>query len=169
LDATLAQPITYCGQKPCLVPVNVLSCERMLTEYTFLGSCCRLTDIPQTGGCRVEVGAKGNCLWTPRCGVCDTRTESGIKCNHEYSTNTDDACPDLEYDALAIQGGGEMPATDVTGGSSMPSLFPASAPSCAPSASPTVTLMSNAKDAAASYSMVVMGLSLVLSTICTIF
>jgi hypothetical protein len=169
LDATLAQPITYCGQSLCLVPINVLSCERLLTEYQFFGSCCQLTDIPQTGGCRVEVGSKGNCLWTPKCGLCDTRVEAGIKCNQEFRTDTDDACPDLEYDALAIQGGGEMPANTVTEGSSMPSLFPAPAPTCAPSASPVQSVMPSAKDAAASYSMVVMGLSLVLSTICTIF
>ena len=100
LQKVSGQPLTQCGPAPCLVPINSISCEDLILNYKFLGSCCRLVDIPATGGCRVEVGGpgKGNCAWLPFCGFCDLTGDSF--CGEIYETNTDEECPDLTYDAL---------------------------------------------------------------------
>lgn len=106
-------------------------------NYEFFGSCCRLVDIPATGGCRVDIGGGGNCAWFPFCGSCDYSGDSF--CGREYRTDTEAACPDLDYDALAIQSAWDddptcMPSaapafdfTESSTGSSITILFAAGA------------------------------------------
>ena len=95
----LSQPLTACGAEPCLRAVS-LSCEELLEEYTFQGSCCQLQSIPQTRGCRVEVW-NGNCLWSPKCVPC--LPGDGTDCNQEFRSNSPEQCPTLEFDAIAYQ------------------------------------------------------------------
>jgi hypothetical protein len=130
------QPITYCGPDPCLVPINGISCSDLILNYKFLGSCCRLVDIPATGGCRVEVGGPGgaNCAWVPFCGSCDHSGDSF--CGTEYRTDTDDACPDVSYDALTIQSSWRDSPTCAP--SSVPSVAFSEAPSELPTLMPAV-------------------------------
>lgn len=136
-SSAYSQPLTFCGPEPCLVPIQGYSCADLILNFQFLGSCCRLVDIPATGGCRVEVGGpgQGNCAWVPFCEPCDPNDSS--ECGREFRTSTSDACPDLTYDALAIQAGweAESPAP-VEGGTSMPSQFFEGPPTCAPTQAP---------------------------------
>lgn len=143
------QPITYCGPDPCLVPINGISCSELILNYRFLGSCCRLVDIPATGGCRVEVGGPGgaNCAWVPFCGSCDPTGDSF--CGREYRTDTDQECPALTYDALAIQSAWDENATSVpvftpSGNESVaPSVFFAEPPTCPPTTAPVAVSPTN--------------------------
>ena len=132
-----AQPFTYCGSEPCLVPIQGYSCEELILNFEFLGSCCRLVDIPATGGCRVEVGGPGkaNCAWVPFCGSCDPA--SGSECGHEYQTETSESCPDLTYDALAIQAAWNESSTSEGNVTTIASLLEGP-PTCPPTSAPAV-------------------------------
>jgi len=83
----------FCGSAPCIVDMAI-SCQALVEEYDFQGSCCAMEDIPAIRGCRIEVSAAGNCFWTPRCGECDL----SAKCNFVYSTTASTACPTSKYD-----------------------------------------------------------------------
>jgi len=123
MGSTLAQPITFCGiDDECRIAVNDLSCEDLLRDYIFSGSCCSLETILLTGGCRVRVGNNGNCAWTPRCGVCD---KENIQCNQQFKTGTSAVCPDTEFDALEIQARTQAPGSETD------------APTCAPLPTPS--------------------------------
>ena len=136
---------TFCGEKPCLVVFQQFSCEEFIQNYVFYGTCCRLIDIPATGGCRVEVGftpgvAGGQCAWSPRCEPCDPNSEVNDFCNwpHETSTTTYE-CPVDAYDALAIQkawGNGTESVADATSDAPSSAFIVEQPPSCPPSAAP---------------------------------
>lgn len=139
------QPLTFCGPDPCLVPIQGYSCADLILNFKFLGSCCRLVDIPATGGCRVEVGGpgQGNCAWVPFCEPCGPDTADS-ECGREFRTSTSEACPDLTYDALAIQAAWEADSLPpVEGGSAAPSQFFEGPPTCPPSKAPTVVPPTN--------------------------
>jgi hypothetical protein len=137
---------TFCGDKPCTIAFTEFSCEEFIQNYEFLGSCCRLVDIPATGGCRVEVGsvpglAKANCAWVPRCGSCDPNAD--VICGWTYETSTTDTpCLDEAYDAKAIQDAWEQAANTtapVEGASEAPSpvyFVEELQTSCPPTAAP---------------------------------
>lgn len=131
------QPLTFCGPDKCLQPIQDYSCEELILGFKFLGSCCSLVDIPATGGCRVEVGGpgQGNCAWVPFCEPCDPNDTSF--CGNVYETTTSDACPNLTYDALAIQAAWEAETPPpAEGGTSMPSQFFEGPPTCLPTSAP---------------------------------
>mmetsp|Transcript_13581 Transcript_13581/g.21849 ORF Transcript_13581/g.21849 Transcript_13581/m.21849 type:complete len:174 (-) Transcript_13581:947-1468(-) len=88
----------FCGTGECIIPLR-LSCEQMIEEYEFQGSCCSMESIPETRGCRVRVANRGNCFWYPYCGLCDMSDEE-IGCNTVYTTESDNSCPDSEFDPL---------------------------------------------------------------------
>lgn len=151
------QRLKFCNDK-CLEPLNDISCEELILNYEFLGSCCSLVDIPASGGCRVEVGGPGkaNCAWVPFCEPCDP--DAGDKCGIEFQVDTDEACPDLDYDALAIQAAWEQPIESlppVEGGTSMPTLYFAEPPSCAPTGPPVAPTPTVAPQSSASSAQVV--------------
>ncbi|KAL3942228.1 MAG: hypothetical protein SGBAC_003537 [Bacillariaceae sp.] len=76
-----------------------ISCDDLLNEYTFQGSCCSLEKITGYEGCRVRVGF-GNCYWFPKCTDCPLRTEGrwqDIKCGLEYQGADGTACPTSDY------------------------------------------------------------------------
>jgi hypothetical protein len=127
-----ATALTYCGFTPCIVPL-ALSCEELVADYDFQGSCCSLEDIPGTGGCRVRVAGKGNCAWTPKCGLCDPAN----KCNEEQKTDSEDVCEESIYDPLGQisreTSGDDTNSTNAT----MPSFFPSMAPTCSPTSMPS--------------------------------
>ena len=91
--------IVDCGASPCLQAVS-LSCEELLEEYEFQGSCCQLQSIPQTRGCRVEV-FNGNCFWFPKCVPCVDG--DGPDCNRQFQSVSPEQCPTLEFDAIEFQ------------------------------------------------------------------
>jgi hypothetical protein len=145
------QPLTFCGPEPCLVPLQGYSCEDLILNFKFLGSCCSLVDIPATGGCRVEVGGpgNGNCAWVPFCEPCDPT--NGSECGREFRTTTSDSCPVLTYNALAIQAAWEEePSPPVEGGTAMPSQFFEGPPTCLPTAAPVAPTGSPPSPSAAS-------------------
>ncbi len=129
-----SQPLTFCGPEPCLVPINSISCEELILNYEFLGSCCSLVDIPATGGCRVEVAGKGNCAWVPFCEPCDPNSESS--CGREFRTDNSDPCPVLTYDALAIQRAWDQNITLPEGSSAAPSVYFPPPQTCPPTTAP---------------------------------
>jgi hypothetical protein len=142
-SAVSAQRFTYCGTDPCLIPIEQFSCEQLVRDYDFMGSCCRLVDNLATGGCRVEVGftpgaVGGNCAWVPRCEPCDPN--AGDNCGWEYSTETTSYACDTEegYDALAIQQSWLNATVAQSDGSEAPSsvFFVDEPPSCQPTAAP---------------------------------
>eukprot|EP00934_Nitzschia_sp_Nitz4_P000428 Nitzschia sp. Nitz4//scaffold24_size164493//53934//54443//NITZ4_002319-RA/size164493-processed-gene-0.189-mRNA-1//1//CDS//3329544087//428//frame0 len=92
----VGQRKTYCEETYCAEPFSFISCEEMLQQYEFHGtsSCCRLVDMPATGGCRVQVGGGGTCWWTPYCGDC--YADDAIMCNWEYATDETTPCDDDE-------------------------------------------------------------------------
>ena len=90
---------SYCGPQDCIVPLR-LSCEQMIEEYDFQGSCCSMEPIPETRGCRLTVSNRGNCFWFPKCGECDT-TDEEIGCNVIYETESEGTCPPSDYDPVA--------------------------------------------------------------------
>lgn len=112
----------YCGEKQCIESTTI-PCEEMIETYRFQGSCCSMTYVPQTKGCRITV-SYGNCYWDPWCaadheGECDGQHPS--RCGNVFETNANQRpCPVGDYDPLAIQA-----AVD---------WYP---PSCAPSMAPT--------------------------------
>lgn len=88
----------YCGDAPCTIPLR-LSCEDMIAQYEFQGSCCSLESVPETRGCRLTVANRGNCFWYPYCGVPDPLDEL-IQAGIEFTTDTMQECPYSDYDAL---------------------------------------------------------------------
>ena len=118
VDAQTTQ--NYCGAKQCIEPIQ-MPCEEIIETYKFQGSCCSMTSIPQTNGCRVTVSF-GNCFWYPFCGDCDPDdSKDGSRCNNIFTTAANQRpCPVGDFDPLAIQ-------SDPTW----------SEPSCSPSMAPT--------------------------------
>lgn len=96
---TAAQP-WYCGEAPCIIPLR-LSCEEMIAQYSFQGSCCAMESIPETRGCRVTVADRGNCYWYPYCGEPDPLDEE-IGAGIEYTTDSELECPLSEFDPLFL-------------------------------------------------------------------
>jgi hypothetical protein len=90
----------YCGTEPCIIPLR-LSCEQMIEEYKFQGSCCSMESIPETRGCRVTVADRGNCYWYPYCGMPDPLDEE-ISAGFEHTTDSDQECPESEFDPLFL-------------------------------------------------------------------
>lgn len=117
----------YCGLDLCLVPLR-LSCEEMINQYDFQGSCCSMETVNETLGCRITVGAAGNCFWYPKCGECDPLDDQ-IQCNILYSTATDSICPESDFDPLASFNETETTCPPVAAPSSPESLAPVA--SCA--------------------------------------
>jgi hypothetical protein len=113
----------YCGLEDCIIPLR-LSCEEMIANYEFQGSCCSMESIPETRGCRLTVSSRGNCFWYPYCGQCDMSDEE-IGCNKIYQTESDGLCPTSEYDPV---GDSEMTRQNGT----LPSCFPTTAPTFPP-------------------------------------
>eukprot|EP00536_Pseudo-nitzschia_multiseries_P005039 jgi/Psemu1/303081/fgenesh1_kg.91_\ len=95
---------TYCGDEPCFIPLRS-SCQDLIDNYKFQGSCCALEIIPATGGCRITVGF-GNCFWYPFCGDCPVDGDLFVqdKCNIIHETDAvAKVCPKFDYDPLQIQ------------------------------------------------------------------
>jgi len=114
---------TFCGEEPCVIPLRS-SCEYMLENYQFQGSCCALEIIPATGGCRITVGY-GNCFWYPFCGDCEKDGALYVKdqCNVVFETNAlEKVCPKYDYDPLVLQN-----VPNFRTGSCAPSMAPISA------------------------------------------
>jgi hypothetical protein len=100
LSSVLAQYENfYCGLEPCILPLR-LTCEQLIEEYAFQGSCCSMETMNETLGCRVTVGARGNCFWSPKCGDCDLADEQ-LGCNRIHTTDSDSNCPESEFDPVA--------------------------------------------------------------------
>jgi hypothetical protein len=88
----------FCGDQDCIIALR-LSCEEMIEQYHFQGSCCSMVPMPETRGCRLTVSNRGNCFWYPYCGECDT-TDAGIGCNLIYETESEGTCPPSDYDPV---------------------------------------------------------------------
>jgi hypothetical protein len=116
----------YCGMGPCIIPLR-LSCEQMIEEYQFQGSCCSMESIPETLGCRVTVADRGNCFWYPYCGVPDPLDDE-IAAGIEYLTDSDDECPESEFDPLFLNTSSPdfFPPENRTEVSCVPTMAPSS-------------------------------------------
>ena len=103
LHTVTCQPLEYCDDKPCRIPVNSQSCAQLKKNNDFLGTCCHLQDIQGTGGCRVVVSGPGaTCGWTPKCpGTCPT----GSGCNIQYQTASTEECGSDRYNVLTNPSG----------------------------------------------------------------
>jgi hypothetical protein len=89
----------YCGFEPCIIPLR-FSCEKMIEDYIFQGSCCSMETVNETLGCRLTVSARGNCFWYPKCGECDLMDDE-LQCNTIFSTDAESECPESEFDPVA--------------------------------------------------------------------
>eukprot|EP00339_Tiarina_fusa_P027944 CAMPEP_0117051890 /NCGR_PEP_ID=MMETSP0472-20121206/35859_1 /TAXON_ID=693140 ORGANISM="Tiarina fusus, Strain LIS" /NCGR_SAMPLE_ID=MMETSP0472 /ASSEMBLY_ACC=CAM_ASM_000603 /LENGTH=141 /DNA_ID=CAMNT_0004766289 /DNA_START=136 /DNA_END=558 /DNA_ORIENTATION=+ len=98
----------FCGSQACLIDTPI-SCDTLIKDYIFQGSCCSLQPIPGIRGCRVEIKAGGNCFWLPECGVCGDADPS--ECNKIYTTTTSDACPASDFDPFANKTEATCPPT----------------------------------------------------------
>jgi hypothetical protein len=134
----------YCGTGPCIVPLR-LSCEQMIAEYKFQGSCCSMESIPQTLGCRVTVADRGNCFWYPYCGVPDPLDEE-IAAGIEYTTDSEEECPDSEFDPLFLNTSSPdyIPPENRTEVSCVPTMAPSFSPGGSGSSDPPVGSSSGA-------------------------
>jgi hypothetical protein len=94
--------VVLCGSEPCIVDVPQ-SCDALLAEYNFVGSCCSLESIIAIDACRITVW-NGNCLWVPKCGLCDPAAE----CNLVFETTAIRECIASAWDPLS------QPSTDPT-------------------------------------------------------
>ena len=92
----------FCGEQSCIVPLR-LSCEEMIEQYEFQGSCCSMESIPQTRGCRITIEAAGNCYWAPRCGVPldECQFDDQLRCHTIFETGSTNACPSSDFDPFA--------------------------------------------------------------------
>ena len=159
-----SQAITYCGSSPCLEPYDSISCVDFIRTYRFFGSCCSLVDIPATGGCRVEVGGpgQGNCAWVPFCEPCSPNDP--VQCGMEFQTTTSQSCPQLTYDALAIQKAWENPPTMSPAGNASGTMMPTTqlqvppTGSCAPSTAPSAAAAPSSTSSAMSSAQVAVSL-----------
>jgi hypothetical protein len=118
----------YCGTGPCIIPLR-LSCEQMIEEYQFQGSCCSMESIPETRGCRVTVADRGNCFWYPYCGIPDPMDEE-IAAGIEYTTDSEDECPESEFDPLFLNTSSPdfIPPVNRTDVSCVPTMAPSFPP-----------------------------------------
>ena len=68
-----------------------------MNDYYFAGSCCKLETISENE-CRISVLGEGDCLWTPRCGLCSPT----VSCNTKFVTASTSACSTTTWDPFLL-------------------------------------------------------------------
>jgi hypothetical protein len=144
LETTFGQLLQFCGPEDCRIS-SLISCENLVKNYDFQGSCCSLKSVVATNGCLIIVGGNNNCGWSPKCGPCDTANSGACMEYESAGKDIGKECPVIDkFDVLgqATAAPKEAPGPGETSAPTplfAPSSFPSVTTTCPPTPSPTTT------------------------------
>ena len=108
LNGVNGQPLTQnCGSAQCKFEESA-SCQQLMRDYVFTGTCCALDPTP-SGGCTVSVSA-GICYYEPLVPPCSSSGNCQAGAGGKFlGSGNADGCPVTQFDALV----GTQAPTDV--------------------------------------------------------